>query len=244
MTKAVLQSLVLAGVLYGAAALAQNDGRPLADARALKLLTYKAPSVPKLAMDGAAVVALTIRADGRVADAVALTASDRRVAESASEAVLRWRFERDPTFGRGRDAELDKVLRREVVEFVFKRDKVTGMNHREGAKAWFPEDGKAAVRTIEAGELDAPLVRRSLPAEQHGADLLSHVTVAGSARVSFVIDETGQVRVPIVETADPPELAETALAVVARWVYDPPLKDGRPVLVEERNTLTFRPRQL
>jgi outer membrane biosynthesis protein TonB len=58
-----------------------------------------------------------------------------------------------------------------------------------------------------------------------------------------VIDETGKVRVPIVETADAPEVAAAALAVVARWVYDPPTADGRPVLVEERKTLTFRPTQ-
>lgn len=243
MTKAVLRSLALAAALCGATALAQREGLPLADAKALKLLTYKAPSVPTLAMDGSAVVAFTIRADGRVADAVTLTASERGVADAAAEAVLRWRFERDPTFGRGRDAELEKVLRREVVEFVFKRDKVTGMNHREGAKAWFPEDRKGAVRTMAAGDLDAPLERRSSPAAQEGTNPPLDVSVPGSVRVSFLIDETGRVRVPFVETADPPELADAALAMVGSWVYDPPLHEGRPVLVEQLSTLTFRPRR-
>jgi TonB family protein len=243
MTKAVLRSLAVAGVLCGATALAQREGLPLADAQALRLLTYKSPSVPTLATDGSAVVVFTIRADGRVADAVTLTASDREVADAAASAVLRWRFERDSTFGRGRDAELDKVLRREVVEFVFKRDKVTGMNHREGAKAWFPEDRSAAVRTIEAEELDAPLERRPPSAEQDGAGLPPDVSVAGSVRVSFLIDETGRVRVPFVETADAPELADAALALVVQWTYQPPLYDGRPALVEVRNTLTFRPRR-
>jgi hypothetical protein len=157
--------------------------------------------------------------------------------------VLRWRFERDPVFGRGRDAELDKVMRRELVEFVFKRDKVTGMNHREGAKAWFPADGKAAVRTVSSGELDTPLSRRSLPAEGDGDQPPSRVTVAGNASVSFVIDETGRVRVPFVETAESPELSGIALDVVARWLFDPPRKDGQPVLIERRHLLTFRPPQ-
>jgi TonB family protein len=241
MAKLMPLSLVAAIVLC-ATAVAQ-DGLALAEAQVLKLVSYKAPSVPVLAADGSAVVAFTIRADGRVADAATLAASDRKLADPAREAVLRWRFERDATFGRGRDAELDKVMRREVVEFVFKRDKVTAMNHREGAKAWFPQDGEAAVRTVASGELDAPLARRSLPAEGDVDDPVSRLTVGGNATVSFVIDETGNVRVAIVETADDPELNGTALAVVARWLFDPPRKDGRPVLVEQRRLLTFRPPQ-
>jgi hypothetical protein len=232
--------LVAAIALCGATAVAQ-DGLALAEAQALGLVSYEAPSVPVLAIDGSAVVAFTIRADGRVEDAVTLAASDRKLADPAREAVLRWRFERDPTFGRGRDAELDKVMRREVVEFVFKRDKVTGMNHREGAKAWFPDEGEAAVRTVTSADLDAPLARRSLPGEAGVEDLLSHLTAAESASVSFVIDEAGRVRVPFVETADSEELTGIALAVVARWLFDPPRMDGRPVLVEQRRMLSFRP---
>ena len=243
MTRSMSLSLATLGVFCCAIAVAQPDGLGRAEARDLKLLSYTAPSVPTLALDGSAVVAFTVRADGRVEDAVTLEASDRKLAEPAREAVLQWRFERDPVLGRGRDAKLDAVLRREIVEFVFKRDKVTGMNHREGAKAWFPQDGTAAVRTVLPANLDTPLVRRSVAADPGAADPLSSLTVAGSASVSYVIDETGRVRVPIVEAADAPELADVALSVVVRWAYDPPTVAGRAVLVEERNSLTFRPRQ-
>lgn len=242
MAKLTAPSLVATIALCGGTAVAQ-DGLALAEARSLGLVSYKEPSVPVLATDGSAIVAFTIRADGRVADAVTLAASDRKLADPAREAVLRWRFERDPKFGRGRDAVLDKVMRRELVEFVFKRDKVTGMNHREGAKAWFPGDGRAAVRVVTSGELDAPLARRSLPAEGDVEQPLPRATVAGNATVSFVIDETGRVRVPIVEQADSPELTGIALEVVARWLFDPPRKDGQPVLLERRHLLTFGPPQ-
>jgi TonB family protein len=240
MTKAVPLGLVMVGALCGVAAVAQHDGFESATVEELKLLSYASPSVPTLSTDGSAVVAFTIRADGRVEDAVTLAASDRKLASPAREAVLQWRFERDPVLGRGRDARLEAVLRREVVEFVFKRDKVTGMNHRDGAKAWFPEGRESAVRTVSSTELDAPLVRRSLQADD-GAESLSGFRVDGRAIVSFVVDETGTVRLPFVENADAPELAAAALAVVARWSYEPPVKDGKPVLVEERTALTFRP---
>ncbi len=241
MTKAVPLGLALVGALCGAAAVAQHEGLESAAVAELKLVAYASPSVPTLGTDGSAVVAFSVRADGRVHDAVTLAASDRKLAEPAREAVLQWRFEADPVLGRGRDARLDAVLRREVIEFVFKRDKFTAMNHREGAKAWFPEGRESAVRTVPSSELDAPLVRRSLPVGDGAAESLSGVRVAGRAIVSFVVDETGGVRLPAVEAADAPELAEPALAVVARWSYEPPTKDGKPVLVEERTALTFQP---
>jgi TonB family protein len=240
MTKAAPFGLVMAVALLGPTAVAQPAGLASAVAEQLKLVSYESPSVPTLGTDGSAIVAFTIRADGRVADAVTLVASDRRLAEPARQAVLQWRFERDSVLGRGRDARPDAVLRREVVEFVFKRDKVTGMNHRDGAKAWFPEDRRFAVRTVPSSELDAPLVRRSAPAGDGAGESLSGFRVHGRAIVNFVVDETGTVRVPAVETADAPELAEAALAVVARWSYEPPVEDGRPVLAEERTSLTFQ----
>src|SRR5215207_9337075 len=90
--------------------------------RDLGLVSYKEPAVPKLEIDASVVVAFTIRANGRVADAVTLTATNRVLGDSARDAVLEWRFDRDATFGRGRDAQPSKVLRRELIEFVFKRD--------------------------------------------------------------------------------------------------------------------------
>jgi len=117
------------------------------------------------------------------------------------------------------------------------------MNHREGAKAWFPEDRRASdVRTVPSADLDAPLVRR-LETNGDSAAAPSGFQVGGRAVVSFVIDETGRVRVPMVESTDAPELTDAALAVVTGWSYEPPTYEGRPVLVEERNVLTFRPRE-
>ena len=56
--------------------------------RNLGLVSYKEPVVPKLEIDASAVVAFTIRANGRVADAVTLTATNRVLGASAREAVL------------------------------------------------------------------------------------------------------------------------------------------------------------
>ena len=60
--------------------------------------------------------------------------------------------------------------------------------------------------------------------------------------MSYVVDETGGVRVPIAERGEDQALIRAALAVVGGWRYVPPTQDGEPVLVEARKTLTFRPR--
>jgi TonB family protein len=211
--------------------------------RQLGLTFYKEPVVPKLEVDASAVVAFTIRANGRVADAVTLTATNRVLGDSARDAVLEWRFDRDPSLGRGRDAQPSKVLRRELIEFVFKRDGiVTTMTHRDSAKSWFPPDYTPVVRLVQAEALDPPLVRLEQPPSPVAPQIAPELPTGGSVLVSYVVDETGAVRVPIAQGATDEALIDAALALVGGWRYAPPTENGEPVLVETRATVSFAPR--
>lgn len=215
----------------------------VAQPRNLGLVSYRPPAVPRLVTDGSAIVALTIRANGRVDDSVALAASGRVFANSAAEAVLGWRFERDPKLGLGRGAVPSLVLRREIVEFVFKRGGVvTSMSHFESAKTWFPAAGGSSVSLVRSEDLDTPLTRTEGPPGEDTAKLASSLSAAAAVIVSFVVDETGGVRVPLAENTEDPALIAAALEVVRGWRYEPPLRGGKPVLVEERARLTFFPR--
>jgi hypothetical protein len=225
------------------ALIAALPGPAVAQPRSLGLISYKEPVVPKLDIDATAVVAFTIRANGRVADAVTLTATNRVLADSARDAVIAWRFERDPSMGRGRDAEPSKVLRRELIEFVFKRDGiVTSMSHRDSAKSWFPPDYAPVVRLVPGAALEPPLARLEQPLTAATAELIRKRTSGGSVVVSYVVDETGAVRVPIAERGADQTLMDAAVALVGGWRYAPPTLHGRPVLVEARETLFFQPR--
>ena len=64
----------------------------------------------------------------------------------------------------------------------------------------------------------------------------------GSVTISYVIDEQGRVRIPVVVAADAPALADPAITVARSWRYVPVTYHGRPVLVEDRRTLRFRSR--
>lgn len=225
------------------ALVAALSGSAEAQPRNLGLISYKEPVVPKLDVDASAVVAFTIRANGRIADAVTLTATNRVLGDSAREAVLAWRFDRDPTVDRGRDAEPSKVLRRELIEFVFKRDGVvTSMSHVEGAKSWFPPDYRPVVKLVPANQLEPPLARLEQPQSAAPADVVGNLTITGSVVVSYVVDESGAVRVPIAEHGTDRALMAAAVALVAGWHYEPPTQHGQPVLVEVRETVIFNPR--
>ena len=227
-------SLVALAATAAASASAQPDG--------MGLLHYEPPKVWRLESDGSAVVAFTVRASGRIDDVIALAATERRLGDSAVEAIKQWRFERDPTLGTGPQAAPNAVLRREIVEFVFKRDSgVTIMSHLEGAKAWFPKDRNLEVRLLLPDELDAPLARVAQPDPPNVTARVAALEHGGHATVSFVVDETGRVRVPTLVAADDPALGAAALAMLASWRYEPPVHDGKPALVEQRNTFTFPP---
>jgi TonB family protein len=223
--------LALAAIV-AASASAQPDG--------MILLHYEPPKVWRLESDGSAVVAFTVRASGWVDDAIVLAATERRLGDAAVEAIEQWRFERDPALGTGPQAEPNAVLRREIVEFVFKRDSgVISMSHLEGAKAWFPKDRDFEVRMLLPDELDAPLARVAQPDPPNVTARVAALEHGGRATVSFVVDETGRVRVPTLVAADDPALGAAALAMLASWRYHPPLRGGKPALVEQRSTFTF-----
>lgn len=231
------------------AALPIVSAMAVAQPRALELAAYRAPSVPQLVEDGTAVVAFTVRADGRIRDAVTLYATRRELADAAQEAVSRWRVALpEEALGpggaplHGPNAVPSAVLRREIVEFVFKRDGVvSSMTHLDAEKSWFGPTHEPAVRTVVPEDLGIDPVRTSATPTARAAALVLKLKRNGKATVSYVIDESGNVRVPFIVAADDPSLGEAALALVESWRYEPPTRDGLPILVEERKTFTFRP---
>jgi TonB family protein len=56
----------------------------------------------------------------------------------------------------------------------------------------------------------------------------------GNADLTFVIDETGAVRVPTVVAASDHAIGLAALTAIKQWKFTPPRRRGEPVLVEVR----------
>jgi TonB family protein len=59
--------------------------------------------------------------------------------------------------------------------------------------------------------------------------------------IDFYIDETGTVRMPAVSIKDDSELTALAVMALRQWKFEPPTRNGRPVLVKATQVFNFGP---
>lgn len=188
---------------------------------------YRAPELPPHLRanggSGYSVVAVTVAPDGRVTDVVGLEASDRACIDAVLAVAREWVFApvTDPP----------TEPRREVLHYRFRSNDV--VNVLTGPEAAVPGNtgDVAQIRTVPWSDMNPPPER--LPPE---IDDAPPARIRGTAEISFIIDETGRVRVPAIVEASDWDAALAALDDVADWRFAPPKHGGQPVLVEVRAT--------
>lgn len=190
---------------------------------------YEAPDFPyrlkpTAITRGYCVLAVTVDEGGRVEDAVGLEATDPAFVEAVLEVMPSWVFA--PT------ATSASQPRREIMHFQFRRSGVVSQStHRDAGKSMFAEADEryVRVRTVAWEDVDRAPVRLSGgPPGTFSRDLVPQ----GGAELSFIIDQAGRVRVPVVVGTTDPALGEAALGAIKEWRFSPPTRRGQPVLVE------------
>jgi protein TonB len=90
----------------------------------------------------------------------------------------------------------------------------------------------------ELDRIPAPIVtvKPQYPAE------LAAKGVKGDVTVEFYIDEAGMIRVPAVSVNDDSRLCALAVAALRQWKFEPPTRNGHPVLVKASQVFKFGPR--
>ncbi len=71
-------------------------------------------------------------------------------------------------------------------------------------------------------------------------DALRKARVEGSVTLVFVLDESGRVTDPRVESSTHAEFEAPALEAIRKWKYKPGIKDGQPVPAFLRQPIRFR----
>lgn len=69
---------------------------------------------------------------------------------------------------------------------------------------------------------------------------LRRARVEGAVSLAFMLDETGRVQDPRVESSTHPEFEAPALDAIRKWRFKPGHKDGQPVRTYLRQTIRFR----
>jgi len=207
--------------------------------RSLKAESFVAPIMSgKLLMaavsQGRVRIVLQVGEDGRPLDWLIVAYSHRDLADSTLDVVRRWRF--DPV-------KIENVPVKAQTEFdlEFKGPDVVTISTVSDHIELFMRNlagERLEYRPCTVRELDRiPLLlnvvvpRYSIAARDHG--------VRGSVEVQFYIDETGAVRLPAVLNADRIDIAMAALEAVRQWKFEPPTRNGRPVLISAIQVFDF-----
>ncbi len=103
------------------------------------------------------------------------------------------------------------------------------------------DQGADALKNMafDLSDLDKPPVLIASVSPRYPADL-RRARIEGYVVILFLLNETGQVEEPHVESSSRPEFEEPALEAVRRWKFKPGMKEGEPVATFMRLPIRFK----
>jgi protein TonB len=107
---------------------------------------------------------------------------------------------------------------------------------REAAERTFAE---LPTKSVAGRPLDKPLKVISSPFPEYPVGF-RNANIAGTVRVTFLIEENGAVSNPSVSGSPPPALVAISLNAIMRWRFEPPVSGGRPTQVRAVQEFVFR----
>jgi len=206
-----------------------------ADHPQLKILDSANPIMPERLravgiLGGSVRLLISVDYTGKLSDTLVLAYTNPDLAESCVRAVKDWKFA-PPTF-HGEPVSLQRELR---FDFDSRGSFVTmDINAYVSSMIERVQGGPRFVFwTHTLKDLDR------IPTPLHTEHPMSPGGQTGTATVDFYIDTEGHVRMPYIESADSPDLADAAAMTVRQWSFEPPTYQGHPVLIRVSQTFRF-----
>lgn len=185
-------------------------------------------------------VSLQVDEAGKLTDVLVTAYTHPILAESAVQALKKWRYEPAWLGGEAMSATVDLEFQFEsrgivvvdltVSSYVALRD----LQLRPGAYTYKAR----TLRELDRIPTPTKVVQPLYPYEAAQKRQSAVVTV------QFFIDEEGRVRLPAVSRETSEEngaFAAAAVNAVSQWQFEPPLSRGQPVLVAARQDFNFKP---
>jgi TonB family protein len=233
--------IVCLGLLMAGAAFAQIMQLP-PEWQSLNILQTVEPIFPYRLQEagvpnGEARVAINTDATGKLLELLVVGYTRPEFADEAVTAIKQWKFE--PARLRGEPVGT-------TVELLFfyeaKGVVVSTLNPIDRIDMFMSQiigehDTYRPCSLRELDRIPTPVVTVK---PQYPGDLADK-GVKGKVTVGFYIDETGVVRLPAVSVKDDVELTALAVAALRQWKFEPPTRNGRPVLVKASQVFYFGP---
>ena len=211
------------------------------DFQSVKIIETTTPAfpedlIPTYHNGGYARVEISVTEEGKLGEWLVTGYTHRRFADAALEAIKDWAYEPARLMGEPISVSITLTFNFEVKGVVISS---TGADL---IAARFAEmlGERDAYTTCTLRELDRIPVPRNTVVPAYPKTLADR-GVHGEVTVEFYIDEQGTVRMPFVVGRPDNTLANLAVDAVRQWSFEPPTRDGRPVMVHVRQPFRFKP---
>ena len=233
--------LVCSGLFLASVASAQF-GVPIPDWQSLKIIQTAEPIFPhqltqKAVTQGEAHVVINNDADGKLTEWLVVGYSRPEFADAVVTALKQWKFEPARLRGSPVGTTIDVFFYFEAKGVVVS---TSAIDQLEGFLSF--AERRFAYRPCSLRELDripTPLVT----VKPLYSDELAKKGVRGKVTVDFYITEAGAVRMPSVSPYDDSQLTALAIDALRQWKFEPPTRNGNPVLVKATQVFSFNPTQ-
>ncbi len=187
-------------------------------------------SLQEQGIAGQALIQVTIGKDGKVTAAEVAKASHPDFGEAALEAARKWEFKPARRMGK----PVKKVVK---IPFKFQVPYKERLNRELGRQVFGPLDEDRDVidlKNIFEEYRPKPLVR----AEPRYPESLVGSGITGRVTITYIVDEEGKVRNPVVEAASNPEFVMPALLAAMMTEWRPLVQSGGKIAYQ-RVTETY-----
>lgn len=176
--------------------------------------------------------------EGRLDDYLITSYTHRAFAREVESVLKKWRFEPMRINGVPVWARAQLGFSFEARGVVITRYALDGVAMLTGSM--LEEANRVQVVSRQA-DLDGPLVVAQAVSPLYPAQLADGGE-AGVVMMEFFVDESGRVRLPVMEgNGAHPWFGEAAAQAVLQWRFEPPMRKGRPTVVRVRQQFVFSP---
>ena len=234
----VLSTLVVCSGLTLASGAFAQFGPEIPEWQSVKIIQTIDPVFPFLLTQqgltrGEARVAVNTDAKGRLVEWLVVGYTRVEFANEAVDVIKKWNFVPARMRGEAVGTTIEIFFYFEARGVV-----VSTITIDELERATLFEIGRCAYQPCSLRELDRIPTPLTTVAPVYPAEL-ARKGVHGRVAVDFYIDETGVVRMPAVSPRDNSELTVLSLEALRQWRFEPPTRNGKPVLVKASQVFSF-----
>jgi TonB family protein len=194
------------------------------------------PVYPRAALEagqqGLTKLNFVVGADGRVQAAKILEATTPEMGHAALAMIETWEFSPPSR----KDGKACVALL--SIQHEFRSNGRGDVPVSEETKALLKILGKSPEKIVAADKLDQPITPISTRKAVYPT-VLKPTAEAGEAVVDFFIDSKGDVQLASVVSCTAPEFGYAAVQAVATWRFEPPLREGKPVITRAQVPMHF-----